>query len=86
MYSPKFWKNLVVMGELHACRAFDASIISKKFKFYFQSKLSGSPNFSRVRLLAMKKRNIKGTAIFFNESLNDADNSLYAQWFLMSLT
>ena len=33
----------------------------------------------------MKKRNLKQTAFFLSESLNDADNSLYTQWYLMSL-
>lgn len=33
----------------------------------------------------MKKRNLKQTTILLNKSLNEAGNSLYTQWYLMSL-
>ena len=39
----------------------------------------------RIHLFAMKKKNLKQTAIILNKSLNDAKNSIYNQWHLMSL-
>ena len=56
-----------------------------KVNFYLHNKLSDSPNNFRIHLLAVKKRNLKQTAILLNERLNDADNSLYTQCYLMSL-
>ena len=52
---------------------------------YRQNKLSDSPTFSRIHLLAMKKRNLKQTVILLHESLNDAENSLCTQWYSIPL-
>ena len=53
---------------------------SYKFKFYLQNKISDSPKFSRIHLIAMhKQKKLKQTAILLNESLNDTSNSLYTQ-------
>ena len=55
------------------------------FEFHHQNKLFDSPSFSRIHLLATKKRNLKQTAIPLNENINDVNNFLYTQWYLMSL-
>ena len=47
--------------------------------FHIQNELSDSANFSKIHLLSVKKKNLKGTVVFLNKSLQDTDNSLFTR-------
>lgn len=52
-----------------------------KPKHYLNHNLSGVPSFSKVSLLAMKKYNLKNTAVLLQDILNDTRYSIYRQWY-----
>ena len=56
-----------------------------KLNFYLENKIFDSPNFSRMHLSFMKKRNLNQTAVLLNESLNDTNNSLHTKRYLIAL-
>ena len=56
-----------------------------KFKYHLQNKLPETPNFSRTQLLSMKKSNLKKTVALLNDNLNNTNNSVYSQWYLMAM-
>ena len=56
-----------------------------KFKHHLHNKLPETPNFSRTNLLSMKKCNLRKTAALLSDNLNNANNAMYSQWYLMAL-
>ena len=79
-----FIKNdrVIFRSRISRCSSPFLNVFLIKSNFHIQNKLSDSANFSRIHLLSVKKRNLKGTAVFLNEGLK---GTLFTQWYLMPL-
>lgn len=54
-------------------------LIRSNFHIQNDSKSQNTSNFSKIHLLSVKKKNLKGTVVFLNKSLQDTDNSLFTR-------